>query len=250
MSDSGVLRWDEQNRSRLTEVLPEALVVLPIGATEQHGPYLPTGTDAFAVRTVVELAAARARSCSRPIVIAPTLAYGASDHHFPFGGTLSLTPETLHAVLLDVARSVAECGGRRLVIVNGHGGNHGVAHSAGAAACNRYDVVVATTDYWRLLPPPSDAADDGVAVPGHAGAFETSLMLAVRPELVPERPARDELGRASGVDGFDLHSKASWSGMEGFTDDPSLARAADGEARLTELAGLLADRLVTLATVL
>lgn len=248
MSDSGVLRWDEQNRSTLSEALPEALVVLPIGATEQHGPYLPTGTDAIAVTTVVERAAARARNCSRTIVIAPTLAYGASDHHFPFGGTMSLTPETLHAVLLDLARSVVECGGRRLVIVNGHGGNHGVAHSAGAAACNRYDIAVATTDYWRLLPPAPEGGD--IAVPGHAGGFETSLMLAVRPELVPDRPARGELGDPGGVPGFDLHSRASWSGMAGFTDDPSLGRPEDGEARLAELADVLGDRLTKLATVL
>lgn len=248
MSDSGVLRWEEQNRARLSEVLPEALVVLPIGATEQHGPYLPTGTDAFAVRAVVERAAERATDCTRTIVIAPTLAYGASDHHFPFGGTLSLNPETLHAVLLDLARSIAQCGGRRLVIVNGHGGNHGVAHSAGAAACNRYDLAIATADYWRLLPPGPEDGD--IAVPGHAGGFETSLMLAVRPELVPDRPPRGELGSPGGVPGFDLHSKASWSGMGGFTDDPALGRAEDGEARLTELAGVLADRLTTLATVL
>lgn len=247
-----VLRWVEQTRETLNEVLPEALVLLPIGATEQHGPFLPTGTDHLMAQTVVERATAIADAkgdVGRPLVIAPTVATGASDHHLPFGGTLSLTPETLHAVLLDLARSVAESGGKRLVIVNGHGGNHGVAHAAGAAASNRYDIHVATTDYWQLLP--SDASK-GTNTPGHAGAFEASLVLATYPDLVKERPTRKDVPDTipETLDGFVLHSKAIWSNMSGYTDDPADASATNGEAWLAAIAGNLADKLVELAKAL
>ncbi|MBM7788527.1 creatininase family protein [Tenggerimyces flavus] len=247
-----VLRWVEQTRETLNEILPEALVLLPIGATEQHGPYLPTGTDHLMAQEVVERAAALAgakQDVGRPLVIAPTVATGASDHHLPFGGTLSLQPETLHLVLLDLARSISACGGRRLVIVNGHGGNHGVAHAAGAAASNRYDLNVATTDYWQLLP--SDATE-GTNTPGHAGAFEASLVLATYPDLVKERPTRERVPDTipETLDGFVLHSKAIWHDMEGYTDDPSHADAANGEAWLAAIAGNLADKLVHLAKTL
>lgn len=254
---AGALRWAEQTRSDLSDVLPEALVVLAIGATEQHGPHLATGTDALLAQTVVERAAEQAAAeCPRRLVIAPTLPYGASDHHLPFGGTLSLAPETLHAVLLDVARSIAACGGRRLVIVNGHGGNHGVAHAAAAAASNRYDVTVATTDYWRLLPAADESADAASTVPGHAGEFETSLVRAVRPELIaPTAPReavrhREAVEHREGVAGFDLHGAKFWSSIDGFTDDPGRADADGGNARLTEIVQVLATRLIELAKIL
>ncbi|NUT55395.1 MAG: creatininase family protein, partial [Thermoleophilia bacterium] len=85
---STVRRWDELTREELAELAPSALLVLPVGTTEQHGPHLATGTDALIAGAVAERAAAAA---ARPetILLAPTLAYGASDHHLPFGGTLS-----------------------------------------------------------------------------------------------------------------------------------------------------------------
>ncbi|HEX3780922.1 MAG TPA: creatininase family protein [Pseudonocardiaceae bacterium] len=123
---ASVLRWAELTREQLGAILPEALVILPIGATEQHGPYLATGTDALLASTVAGRGAALAAPrAGRRLVLTPALPIGASDHHFPFGGTLSLRQETLLAVLGDLARSVARSGGRRLVLVNGHGGNQG-----------------------------------------------------------------------------------------------------------------------------
>src|SRR5262245_28053786 len=123
-------RWAETDRETLRGLLPEALVLLAIGATEQHGPHLATGTDALIAATTCERAAdAAADRARRPLVVVPALPYGASDHHLPFGGTLSLAPETLLAVLGDLARSLAAQGGRRLVLVNGHGGNIGICRT-------------------------------------------------------------------------------------------------------------------------
>jgi creatinine amidohydrolase len=243
-----VIRWQEQTRERLSTLLPDALVVLPIGATEQHGPHLATGTDALLAEAAASRAAARAAASSpRPLVLTPTLPLGASDHHLPFGGTLSLRPETLLDVLLDVIRSVAECGGRRLVIVNGHGGNRGICSAAAAAASVRFPIAVGYLDYWDAA---AEADLRGTPLPGHAGGFETSLVLAVAPHWVGERTERVDVPSVPAVDGIELHRQASWHEQGGFTDEPARATAEMGREWLDHLVDRLADRLVELAKAL
>ncbi len=240
-----VLRWREQTRETLTAILPEALVVLPIGATEQHGPYLATGTDALLAETAAERAIERAgESSPRPLVLAPTIPVGASDHHLPFGGTLSLRPETLLAVLLDLIRSVADCGGRRLVIVNGHGGNRGICSAAAAAASVRAPIAVGYTDYWDAA---ATADLGGTPLPGHAGGFETSLVLAVAPSWVDERSERPVVPTIPAVPGVEIQRQASWHEQNGFTDQPAHATAEKGKDWLDHIATELAGRLVELA---
>lgn len=240
-----MLSWRELNREILRELLPEAVVVLPIGATEQHGPHLATGTDALLAETAAARAVeAAAGDSPRALVLAPTIPVGASDHHLPFGGTLSLRPETLLAVLLDVARSVAECGGRRLVVVNGHGGNRGVCSAAAAAASVRYPIAVAYVDYWDA----AAGADLGdTPLPGHAGGFETSLVLAVEPGWVGERAERPVVPEVPAVDGVEIQRQASWHEQAGYTDQPAHAGADKGRAWLDHLVTVLAARLVALA---
>lgn len=240
-----VIRWQEQNRETLRQLLPEAVVVLPIGATEQHGPHLATGTDAMLAQTVTERAISRLPEAPRPLILAPTLPIGASDHHLPFSGTLSVRVETLLEILLDIARSVATCGGRRLLFVNGHGGNRGICSAAAAAASSRHELAVAYVDYWSLL-----GEADGTPVPGHAGEFETSLVMAVDPDLVTERSERPALPQPPSVEGFELASQQFWTNMNGFTDQPVRANAEQGKVWIDQLADALALRLVQLAETL
>lgn len=240
------LRWSETDRDLLGRHLPEAVVIIPVGATEQHGPHLPTSTDALIADTVANDAARRAAGRGgRTLIVAPVVAWGASDHHLPFGGTLSLSPETLLAVLCDLFRSIAAQGGRRVVLVNGHGGNTGVCHAAAATGSTRYDLAVAHLDYWRLAP-----AEDEPPVPGHAGEFETSMVLAIRADLVGPRTPRARAPEVPSVAGLDLHTASVWRSIDGFTDQPDLAKAADGERRLEHIVHLAADRLVELASIL
>ncbi|GAB3419939.1 creatininase family protein [Flindersiella endophytica] len=243
------LRWQELDRETLRELLPEALVVLPIGATEQHGPHLATGTDALLAGTVAERAIARMADSPRPLILAPTIPVGASDHHLPFSGTLSLRVETLLDLLLDLARSVAACGGQRMVIVNGHGGNRGVCSAAAAAASTRHDIAVAYLDYWSLIRG-TDAAADDVNVPGHAGEFETSLVMAVDPALVKDRTERDIVPAQPAVDSVEIAVQSAWTVIQGFTDDPARATAVQGQAWLDHLSVELSTRLVQLAKTL
>lgn len=243
-----LVKWHHSNRALLAELLPEAIVVVPVGATEQHGPHLATGTDWILADAVSTRAAELVHERSaRPIVLAPPLPFGASDHHLPFGGTLSLSAETLLAVLLDLARSLQADGGRRLLLVNGHGGNVGVCHAAAAAASTRYDLNVAHVDYWQLAVPDDFA---GVPVPGHAGQFETALMLAQDVTFVAERKERLEPPAGPVVDDVALHTAESWQRIDGYTDRPELAEPATGRKWFDQVAAALGDRLLELAEVL
>jgi creatinine amidohydrolase len=246
MSARIVHRWDESTRTDLSRILPEALVLIATGAVEQHGPHLPTGTDSLLARTILERAAdLAAPNSTRELVMAPVIQIGASDHHLPFGGTVSLAPRTMLAVLGDVLRSVALAGARRILIVNGHGGNTGVCHVAAAAATASGDVSVGCLDYWQLAP-----ADAPGPVPGHAGRFETSLVLAVRPELVADRADRPEPAAIVAPGSVDLHSAAAWAAIDGYTDHPEQADAEIGRRILEDIVSALSVRIAETAGVL
>src|SRR3982074_919142 len=104
-----VLRFAEITRTDAVELAPKCLLVIPLGATEQHGPHLPVGTDSILVEEVASRAAARLAGVV-PVVVAPALHFGSSAHHLPFGGTLSLETETYYRVLMDLGRSAVASG--------------------------------------------------------------------------------------------------------------------------------------------
>jgi mycofactocin precursor peptide peptidase len=151
----GDARWAE------CEDVPVLLV--PVGATEQHGPHLPLGTDTTIAATVA------ARS---GLPTAPALPYGASGEHEGFAGTVSIGTETLAAVIVELGRSACRFA-RRLVLVNGHGGNVGALRVA----------------VPMLRAEGRDVAWFPCGVPGadaHAGRHETAVMLALAPDAVRE----------------------------------------------------------------
>ena len=240
-----VLHWVELGREALSRTLPEAIVLLPTGSVEQHGPHLPTGTDTFLSLEVCERAAElAAASIKRDILMAPAIPIGASDHHLPFGGTISLKPETFFAVLLDVLLSIHAAGARRLLILNGHGGNTGLCNAAAAAAAAHTDLEVAQLDYW-LLARHYAPTTGSAPIPGHAGQFETSLMLAVHPELVGARPTREHSPQLKAFQSANLHSAHDWMSLQGFTDSPALASAEQGELWVVGIIEELSERLIT-----
>src|SRR5438067_67145 len=94
------------------------VVIIPVGATEQHGPHLPLCTDSINIEAVAE-DAARAET----VLVAPTITYGVSENHLAFCGTIAVRPQTLTAVLVDIGESILSHGFSRLLLLNGHGGN-------------------------------------------------------------------------------------------------------------------------------
>lgn len=161
-------------RNRATElahavwpsVPPGALVLLPIGSTEQHGPHLPLDTDSVIAHAVAQ----RAATALPTALVAPTLPYGASGEHAGFPGTVSIGHEALRTVLVEAVRSLSLWAGR-IVLVNGHGGNTATLDTAlGLLRAEGHDVA------WT-----------GCSVPGgdaHAGRTETSVMLHLAPDQV------------------------------------------------------------------
>ena len=113
----------ELTREEARAIAANALALFPVGATEQHGPHLPTGTDTFGVEHMAHAAAQAVRD-RLPIVVTPTLPFGSSQHHLPFGGTISLGTETYYRVVYDLVESLITGGFRRIMILNGHGGNN------------------------------------------------------------------------------------------------------------------------------
>jgi creatinine amidohydrolase len=243
---SAAVRWARTDREELRRLLPEGVVVVPVGATEQHGPHLPTGTDALIAQEIAWRAAQEAAVRShRPLLVAPTLAYGASDHHLPFGGTLSLSPATLLAVITDLLRCVATQGGRRAVLLNGHGGNVGICHTAAGSAASAFGLLVGHLDYWRLAQP-----EGGPPIPGHAGEFETSLVLALDEESVGQSAARPSAPEIPSVDGVDLYTAALWHAIDGYTDRPEQADRSSGTRRVEHVIAQTAVRLIAFAEAL
>ncbi|MCZ2811989.1 creatininase family protein [Modestobacter sp. VKM Ac-2979] len=235
-------RWEELKRHEIAALAPEALVVIPVGAIEQHGPYLPTGTDITLSTRVVELALDRVGvRADAPFLFAPFLRIGCSAHHLPFGGTISLSPKLMIDVLVEAMLSMTASGVRRIVLVNGHGGNTGVCHAAASDAAARSDLVIAAVDYWEFA-----SAAETLPQPGHAGWFETSLMLAARPDCVAgdrePRPADEAMQPGRGIYGREV-----WAGIDGYTDQPASATADHGSEILEGIVHQLADRLVGLA---
>ncbi len=234
----------EMNREQLRAAAGEALAVLPIGATEQHGPHLPTGTDYFAVETLAREAAAVA-SGEIPVIVTPALPFGSSHHHFVFGGTLSLSTETYYRVLCDLVESLISDGFERIFLVNGHGGNHELAQLAARDMALKHPAKVAAGSYWTVAWADLIKADahHGRRLPGHAGDFETSLVMSLRPDLVPAgRPHREgvfETDPSSFERPYRAERHGSWKEIDGFTDSPDGATAGNGNAfRAAVVAGL------------
>lgn len=231
------LLFNEITRVECAERAPGALAVVPVAATEQHGPHLPLGTDTFLVETVARQAAAQAAS-EIDVLVTPTLAVGSSHHHFPFGGTLSLESETYYRTVRDIVVSLIRDGFSRVFVINGHGGNHELIQVVVRDLALEHRANLAAASYWDLAREAlaAQAPDVTGRLPGHAGYFETAMLMAVRPDLVrtplPQRSA-EEIARAA-VPGtpYRLERFGHWASIGGHTDSPLDATPEVGQRLL------------------
>jgi creatinine amidohydrolase/Fe(II)-dependent formamide hydrolase-like protein len=221
------LTWP-QARQRLSEV---DLALLPVGAIEQHGPHLPLDTDAFDAE---HLAREVAAACSdpKPLVL-PLIPYGVSYHHEDFDGTISVSPDTLSRLVYEVGMNLARQGIKKLVIINGHGGNVPALKFA-AQNINR-DAHIFTTVETGESSDTDVAAITETRGDVHSGEVETSTALATRPHLVRMDRAETFVPRFSShyldfaskrsVEWYARTARISPSGVMG---DPSKASAEKG----------------------
>lgn len=244
--------YDRLTRAQVGEIAGEAVLVIPVGATEQHGPNLPLATD-HAICEALVTQAVDTGDFARPVVVAPTLAYGHSEHHLAFAAA-SLRPATFLAVLNDLIRSAVISGFRRVMIVNGHGGNAELIRLAVTEASNEHDGVFAALSYWDAV---TEVPGGKYGVfPGHAGKYEASLLMNVRPDLLDPATEftagepRGQMQSQIGIGGRALVLRTDdWSATGGWTDDPAGSSAEDGEPYRTAIVAGLQDRITAFCAI-
>ncbi len=178
------MKFQEMTAPQLGQVSRDASVVLaPIAACEQHSRHLPTFTDTILVTEVAEQAE---RHLPNKVLLLPTLWLGASAHHLRFGGTLSAEVDTHITMLGDLLTPLLEDGYQRILALNGHGGNIDTMHVALRRLQPRYpNRHIAAASYWELAERElAQLAEGPRKTMGHACEFETSMLLALRPDLV------------------------------------------------------------------
>lgn len=246
----GARYWAALKTADFASLPPETVVVVPVGAIEQHGPHLPVSTDMAIAESMAKEIAGRVTQGS--VLIMPGVSYGKSDEHLDFAGTVSLDETTLLSTLMAIGQGVRRAGLNRIVFLNAHGGNVPVIQ----IACRKLRVenaLFAVAAGWVTMGMPDDLLTPAQARDDiHGGFIETSVMLHFHPELVDMTKAQNfapasgdvaeknqvlrMLGPVSvGWIAQDLHA-------EGAAGDASRATAAIG-ARITDH---VAKRYVTL----
>ena len=169
---------------------PGAIAVLPVGAIEQHGPHLPLAVDAVIADGVVAAATALMPD-DLPAVVLPSQTVSYSREHEDFAGTLSLAPETFLKVVMDLGRNVAGAGIKKLVMLNGHGGNPPVLDVAARELRAAHGMLAVVASWYRLGLPeglfPADEVRHGI----HGGAVETAVMMHLAPGSVRQDKVAD-----------------------------------------------------------
>jgi creatinine amidohydrolase len=178
----------EQTWPTLANLSREVPVVIPIAAIEQHGHHMPVATDTILLTEVVNRVHVM---LGDSILVAPVQWFGNSDHHLDFGGTLSAPPRVFLDMLVGISENMILAGFKRIVFLNGHGGNDVPAKQATFELRQRYrhrrDLLLLMTTYWSLDSKPWKRCESLIQRDmGHACEWETSMMLAINPGLVKE----------------------------------------------------------------
>lgn len=241
--------------------IDHTVAVLPLGATEQHGPHLPLSVDTTLVEGVVQASLPHLDSTQRTLFL-PTQAIGFSPEHLDFGGTLSLKAETIIRLWTEIGECVAACGVKKLVFFNAHGGQMALMDVVGRDLRQRLGLLVYSVNWYGL--PLLDA--QGMDVKAlfdahehrfgiHAGDIETSMMLALCPQQVDMAQAQNFASTSEDrstqypVLGNGRSAKLSWAIQDynaaGAVGNAAAATAAKGqvvvEAAGRALAGMLGE---------
>jgi len=248
--------WHELSHPEIGTLNRDLPVVIPLASCEQHGRHLPVFVDTFQLQEVMRRLEERAGD---RVVSAPTLWLGASHHHMDFPGALSLSPKLYTEVIQELTLCFLNQGFRRLLFLNGHGGNVVPTHQALTDLITRNELADAATiafsSFWRVtahaLTPERHAMETPVIT--HACEYETSFMLAIRGDLVdlskisPDhiekvRPWTADPRHAGKVEGF--HRFHRWT-SSGHMGQPSSATKEKGlsmlESVTTELVEFIDD---------
>jgi creatinine amidohydrolase len=226
----------------------DTVVIVPVASLEQHGPHLPTFTDTLLVSAVAVRAARLASDRRHPAIVTPCVWTGLSEHHMAFNGTITLDFPVFATVIRGIVESLVRNGFERICLLNGHGGNIAALKTITDELTFEFEVPIVSGTYWHVAAAALDPLLERQKTIRHACEAETSMMMALVPDLVdaskfaeadrevPETPAGGEgFYRWQGFD-----EKTS-SGVLGY---PSAASAEKGQRLIEAAAEALADRLV------
>ena len=214
----------------------QPVVILPIGSVEDHGPHLPLDVDNFLIWSICEEAARRANG---EMLLLPLIPFGFETHHMDFPGTIDIDVEHLLHFVLDVTKSVARHGFKRILIADGHGSNMPILELVARKTILETSAMCATF-IWPSLAAGKireirESPRGGIS---HAGELETSVYLHLERERVQMGKAVKEMGLPESdfiwldlVDGSPIHMMEYWSSFSksGVSGDPTVATAEKGK---------------------
>ena len=231
------LTWPE-----IATLAPHTPVVVPIAAMEQHGKHLPMATDSLLLGEVVRRVSLRLPS---GVLFCPLQWLGNSHHHLEYSGTLSASPRVYLDLIGDLLENLIHHGFRRILLLNGHGGNSTPCRQAVFEARqrhrNRTDLLLLFACYWDVARPEETRTDLVQSSLGHACEWETSMLLALRPDLV--KPFESLEARSMGYSfepayrgWITCERRPADADAPGHLGDPRTASAAKGEHLFSQYA--------------
>jgi creatinine amidohydrolase len=240
------IEWRRLRADQLRERAREdAIVILPVGSLEQHGQHLPVEVDSRLGEELVERTARKMAARGVPVVVLPTIWTGLSEHHMSFGGTITLDFPAFSALIEGVVRSVIRHGFKRIVLLNAHGGNENALRTITDELTPKLGVPIVQFTYWYAAAVAVAKILETQGGLTHACEAETSMMMAVRPELVatdriPPDNSNESHEPVGGV--YRWRSIASRSTL-GSLGNPAAATAEKGERLFAAISDVLADKL-------
>src|ERR1700687_3567122 len=244
------IEWRKLRADQLREKAQQnAMVILPVGSLEQHGPHLPVEVDS-ALGEAVAVGTARLVAKQQPVLVLPTLWTGVSEHHMSFGGTITLGYPAFAAVIEGICQSLVGLGFKRIAVPNGDGRPANALRVLTDELTPKLGVPIVQFTYWYAAAEPIAEILETQSVLRHACEAETSMMMVVRPDLVAKE--RIPLARTNmtpevkdlvggGVYRWRTIGSMSASGVVGH---PEAASANKGEDLLRAITQTLASKLL------
>ncbi|WP_270933532.1 creatininase family protein [Falsiroseomonas oryzae] len=254
-----VLLYDDLNWPQVAEAIAaRASVIVPLGATEQHGSHLPLGTDTYQGLDVARRAVLKLRDHGIPLVLGPAVAFGPrqflSEAPRDFPGTIGLTHNTLKLLIEEICRELIRHGFRRVYLLMANAETDPVMQIAAKEVTDTTEAEVITLNWLVGAAPEYGAFKQSKLPQGHAGEGETARILAIAPHLVHMDKARtyhpdvpppaahgDKMPYLGGGVGRYKYGAAAFQGFDdGIWGDPRNARVEDGHGALDLFAGWVA----------
>lgn len=243
-------QWRKLRADELRErARQDAVVILPIASIEQHGPHLPVEVNSMLGEAVAARTAAKVAAAGDPILVLPVLWTGLSEHHMSFGGTITLDNAAFFAVVEGVVTSILRHGFKRIVLLNAHGGNENALRTLADDLTPKYRAAIVQFTYWYAAAVPIAKILETQGGLSHACEAETSMMMALRPDLVAEdriplakANTTPDVGDLVGGGVYRWRSIGSRS-SSGVIGNPEAASAEKGERLLEAISDALATKL-------